>query len=66
MTTTSPLVGRCLREFRIHKARIFDVDFNTTRIVSASEDNLICVLNFGWQGSTVRCLPRGHTMSCNA
>ena len=45
-----PAQGRCLRDIRCHRARIFDVDFNTTRIVSASEDHLICITNFGWQG----------------
>lgn len=42
--------GRCLRDIKCHRARIFDVDFNTTRIVSASEDHLICITNFGGQG----------------
>ena len=45
-----PKVGKCLRDLRCHRARIFDVDFNTTRIVSASEDHLICMTNFGGVG----------------
>ncbi len=44
------ILGRCLRDIRCHRARIFDVEFNTTRIVSASEDHLICITNFGGQG----------------
>lgn len=43
-------LGTCLRDFRCHRARIFDVDFNTTRIVSASEDHLICITHFGGKG----------------
>lgn len=43
-------LGRCLRDIKCHRARIFDVDFNTTRIVSASEDHLICITSFGGQG----------------
>lgn len=49
-TQKGPAVGRCLRDIRCHRARIFDVDFNTTRIVSASEDHLICITSFGGQG----------------
>ncbi|KAF6767528.1 WD40 repeat [Kalmanozyma brasiliensis GHG001] len=45
-----PVTGKCLRDIRCHRARIFDVDFNVTRIVSASEDHMICVTNFGSQG----------------
>ncbi|SPO23689.1 uncharacterized protein UTRI_03783_B [Ustilago trichophora] len=45
-----PEVARCLRDIKCHRARIFDVDFNTTRIVSASEDHLICITNYGSQG----------------
>lgn len=45
-----PITGKCLRDIRCHRARIFDVDFNTTRIVSASEDHLICITHFGGQG----------------
>lgn len=45
-----PAIGKCLRDIRCHRARIFDVDFTTTRIVSASEDHLICITNFGGQG----------------
>lgn len=43
-------LGRCLRDIKCHRARIFDVDFNTTRIVSASEDHLICITSFGGKG----------------
>lgn len=39
-----------IRDIRCHRARIFDLDFNTTRIVSASEDHLICISYFGGQG----------------
>lgn len=46
----SAALGRCLRDIKCHRARIFDVDFNTTRIVSASEDHLICITNFGGSG----------------
>ncbi|CBQ73387.1 conserved hypothetical protein [Sporisorium reilianum SRZ2] len=46
----APAVGKCLRDIRCHRARIFDVDFNTTRIVSASEDHSICITSFGGQG----------------
>ncbi|TKY85477.1 hypothetical protein EX895_005639 [Sporisorium graminicola] len=49
-TAEGPAVGTCLRDIRCHRARIFDVDFNTTRIVSASEDHLICITSFGGQG----------------
>ncbi|SNX87295.1 uncharacterized protein MEPE_06005 [Melanopsichium pennsylvanicum] len=45
-----PAQGKCLRDLRCHRARIFDVDFNTTRIFSASEDHLICITDFGGQG----------------
>ncbi|EPQ27483.1 uncharacterized protein PFL1_05021 [Pseudozyma flocculosa PF-1] len=39
-----------LREIRPHVARIFDVEFDCTRIVSASEDQSICITSFGGAG----------------
>ena len=39
-----------LRELRVHNARIFDIGFDPTRIVSASEDQRICISYFGGQG----------------
>ncbi|PWY99589.1 WD40 repeat-like protein, partial [Testicularia cyperi] len=50
---TQPRISRtCLpiRDLKCHRARVFDIDLNTTRIVSASEDHSICISFFGGQG----------------